>query len=108
MATRPEVVERFHQALAPAGPVSIRKMFGEAAVYWEDKVVALICDDRLFVKASPASSKYLGDEHLHPPYPGGKPALLVPEEREKDEEWLRQWLSETAEYVQPPKKKKRV
>jgi|DewCreStandDraft_4_1066084.scaffolds.fasta_scaffold414040_1 TfoX/Sxy family transcriptional regulator of competence genes len=106
MGTRQEVLDRFSKTLGPAGPVSIRKMFGEAAVYWEDRVVALICDDRLFVKVSPISPNYLGDEHLAPPYPGAKPALLVPMEREGDEEWLRAWIRETAEFVTPPKKKR--
>lgn len=107
MATRPEVIERFLEVLRPAGPVNAKKMFGEAAIYYDGRVVALICADRLFMKVTPIAGKYLGNEHLSAPYPGAKPSLLVPQEREGDSEWLCAWIQESAPYIDPPKKKRR-
>lgn len=107
MATRQETIDRLLDTLRPAGPIHVKKMFGEAAVYWDDRVVALICDDRLFVKVTPIAGKYLGEEHLFPPYPGAKPALLVPLEREADADWLCEWIRETAPHIPPPKVKKK-
>ena len=61
-----------------AGDIANRKMFGEYAVYCDGKVVALICDDQLFVKKTGAAGTLLGagaEEGL--PYPGAKPYYLI-------------------------------
>jgi TfoX/Sxy family transcriptional regulator of competence genes len=56
---------------------SHRKMFGEYAVYVGEKVVALICDNQLFVKPTAAGAALLGAPTLAPPYPGAKPHHLI-------------------------------
>lgn len=40
--------------------LSYKKMFGEFALYLEGKVVALVCDNQLFLKPTPAGKKMLG------------------------------------------------
>lgn len=50
MASTQRTVDYLLEQLAGAGDVSTRKMFGEYALYCEGKVVAFICDDRLFIK----------------------------------------------------------
>jgi len=37
-----------------AGVITYRKMFGEYALYCNGKVIALICDNQLFVKPTKA------------------------------------------------------
>lgn len=54
-------------------------MFGEYALYCEGKVVALVCDDRLFVKILPAGSQLEGQCEKGEPYPGAKPHYIVEE-----------------------------
>lgn len=54
-------------------------MFGEYALYADGKVVALICDDRLFVKILPASEALENVCEKGLPYPGAKPHYLVEE-----------------------------
>lgn len=54
-----------------------RKMFGEYALYLDGKVVALVCDDRLFLKDLPAARAVLGDGPTGAPYPGAKPHLVA-------------------------------
>jgi TfoX/Sxy family transcriptional regulator of competence genes len=71
---------------AGLGPeLSYRKMFGEYAVYLEGKVVALICDDQLFVKPTAAGRSLLREVSEAPPYPGAKPHLLMVDELETPE-----------------------
>jgi TfoX/Sxy family transcriptional regulator of competence genes len=76
MATRPETIAHLLDALA-ALPLSARKMFGEYALYLDGKVVALVCDDQLFLKPSPGARAALPDCPQGPPYPGAKLHLLV-------------------------------
>jgi TfoX/Sxy family transcriptional regulator of competence genes len=57
--------------------VSFRKMFGEYALYCEGKVVALACDNQLFVKPTPAGRALLSEVAEAPPYPGAKPHYLI-------------------------------
>ena len=54
-------------------------MFGEYSLYADDKVVALVCDNLLYVKDH-ATTKDLADEcERGPPYPGAKPHFIVDE-----------------------------
>jgi TfoX/Sxy family transcriptional regulator of competence genes len=54
-----------------------RKMFGEYALYLDGKVVALICDDQLFLKPTAEGLAYLGSVPEAPPYPGAKNFYLL-------------------------------
>ncbi len=54
-----------------------RKMFGEYALYLDGKVVALICDDQLFLKPTPEGKAYLGKVLEAPPYRGAKNFYLL-------------------------------
>ena len=53
MASDLGFVEYVCDQLRDAGRVKYRKMFGEFAVYCDDKVVALVCGGQLFVKPRP-------------------------------------------------------
>lgn len=77
MATKNDVALYILDQLRGAGSVSIRKMFGEYAVYCEGKVVALVCDNQLFLKPTPGALALLGPGPMVPPYPGAKPHLLI-------------------------------
>jgi DNA transformation protein len=52
MASDQEFVKFVCEQLCGAGEISSRRMFGEAAVYLQDKVIGLICDNQFFVKAT--------------------------------------------------------
>ena len=62
-----------------AGDVSYKKMFGEYAVYVGGKVVALVCDDQLFVKPTAAGRELLGTPTEGAPFPGAKPYFVLDE-----------------------------
>lgn len=62
MATDHHFVEYVLDQLARVDHISVRKMFGEYALYCEGKVVALICDNQVFVKKTKEGQTFIGDE----------------------------------------------
>jgi DNA transformation protein len=79
MATQKETIEFILSKLRDRDRFSARAMFGEYALYADGKVVALICDDLLYVKILPESValERLCDKGR--PYPGAKPHYVVEE-----------------------------
>jgi TfoX/Sxy family transcriptional regulator of competence genes len=85
--------------------VSWRMMFGEYVLYSKGKVVALICDNQLFVKATDAGREFIGKYTEAPPYKGAKMALFIGAEME-NREWITQLVRITEKALPQPKKKK--
>ncbi|MGE4063587.1 MAG: TfoX/Sxy family protein [Rhodospirillaceae bacterium] len=83
--------------------VSAKKMFGEYGVYCDGKIVALVCDDQLFVKPTAAGRSLIGKVREAPPYPGAKPYFLI--EDLDDAEALSELIRVTARELPPPKAK---
>ena len=106
MASDADFVDFVMDQMKNAGDVSARKMFGEYAVYCDGKVVALVCDNRLYVKPTEAGRNFAGNVMEAPPYPGAKMYFLVDDEIE-DSEWLSSLVSITAAGLPEPKPKKR-
>src|SRR5881628_423116 len=79
MATQKETVEFLLSKLRDPKRFSARPMFGEYALYADGKVVALVCDDRLYVKIVPASAELEPLCEQGAPYPGARPHYLVEE-----------------------------
>jgi TfoX/Sxy family transcriptional regulator of competence genes len=79
MATQKETVEFILSKLRHGGRFIARPMFGEYALYADGKVVALICDDRLYVKIVPASVDLDALCEQGQPYNGAKPHYIVDE-----------------------------
>jgi hypothetical protein len=91
--------------------VRFKKMFGSYALYYDEKVVALICNNQLFIKNTEAGIDFLGKKfgksafaqgfsetknsiHLAPPFPGAKDWILLEDEIE-DREFLNELLEIT-------------
>ncbi len=98
-------VEYVCEQARDAGVIRFRKMFGEFALYCDEKVVALICDDQLFIKPTEGGRAFLGDPLEVPPYDGSKPYFLI--ESFDDREWLSELVALTARELPPPKPKRR-
>ena len=80
-------------------------MFGEYALYLDAKVVALVCDNQLFVKPTDAGRALLGPHAaMGPPYPGAKPHFQVSDLID-EREALARLLRVTAEALPEPKPK---
>ena len=98
-------VEFLLDQLHDVGGVSARMMFGEYAIYAGDRVVALVCDNQLFVKPTPGGRAFLGTPVEAPAYPGARPSFLI-EDRLDDRDWLCELVRITARELPPPRRKK--
>jgi TfoX/Sxy family transcriptional regulator of competence genes len=84
--------------------LTFRKMFGEYALYLDGKVVALICDDQLFLKPTAEGLGYLGKVSEAPPYPGARNFFLLSSELD-DPDRLSGALRVTARALPEPQPK---
>ncbi len=104
MASDQGFVEFVAEQMENAGVIRYRKMFGEYALYCDEKVIALICDNQLFIKPTDAGRDFIQDMVEAPPYPGAKPYFLIGEQLE-DKEWMGRLVKITAEELPEPKPK---
>ena len=88
-----------------AGNIRSRKMFGEYAIYCDDKVVALVCDNQLFLKITEPGRGVVKTQRLGAAYPGAKDSLVIGEEYWDDHDYLSQLARVTADALPAPKKK---
>lgn len=107
MASSQKTIDYLTDQIHSTGVIRSKKMFGEYAIYCDEKVVALVCDDILYVKMTDVSLQFLNASHISPPYPGAKNYLKVPEEKWEEREWLSELISQTAVSLPLPKSKKR-
>jgi TfoX/Sxy family transcriptional regulator of competence genes len=78
--------------------IAARKMFGEYALYCNGKVVALVCDDQLFVKITEPGKGFIGKEYEEgEAYPGAKPSMRISEELLEDRQWFGKLIQLTAD-----------
>lgn len=105
MASRQSCVDFILEQIAEAGIISAKKMFGEYGVYCDGKIVALVCDDQLFVKPTAAGKEFMGTFEEGFPYPGAKPYIWISGEKWDDSEWLVKLIKISASELPFPKKK---
>jgi TfoX/Sxy family transcriptional regulator of competence genes len=106
MASEKEFVTFIVEQIQNAGTITFRKMFGEYALYCNGKVVALVCDNQLFIKPTKSGRSFIENVEEAPPYPGAKPHILIGENIE-DKAWISNLIRLTAEELPEPKPKKR-
>ena len=78
-------------------------MFGEYCLWCDEKVVALICNERFFLKPTLVSDG-LGLEETEA-YPGSKSYRVVPSRIIDDSDGFRSLVKATADALPPPKPK---
>ncbi len=105
MASDQDFVEFIADQMRDAGHISYRKMFGEYAVYCDGKVVALVCDNQLFIKPTEKGRSYIGNICEAPPYPGARMYFLI-EDAFEDREWISGLIKITADQLPLPQKMK--
>jgi TfoX/Sxy family transcriptional regulator of competence genes len=106
MSSLQTTVDFILEQISAAGNVSARKVFGEFGLYCDGKIVALICNDQLFVKPTSSGRDFLGEVVEAPPYEGAKPSLLIDNNRWDDAEWMTELIRVTAQDLPAPKAKK--
>lgn len=70
MPSSREYLSYIMEQLAPLEGITTRQMMGEYIIYYQGKIAAELCDDRLLVKPVPAALALLPDAPQEPPYPG--------------------------------------
>jgi len=114
MSSEQSFVDYIVDQIENAGTIAYRKMFGEYALYCNNKVVALICNNQLFVKQTAVGRDFIGDVVEAPAYPGAKMSFLI-EDKIEDREWISNLIRITAKELpeqkpkqKPKQKKKRI
>ncbi len=89
--------------MAVGGNISTRAMMGEYVVYYRDKVLGGIYDNRLLIKPTASTLAMLPDAPREIPYPGAKEMVRV--DGLEDREFLQELL--LAIYPELPERKAR-
>lgn len=106
MATDPAFLDHVLAQLDEVPELSARKMFGEYALYVGTRVVALVCDNQLFMKPTSAGRELLGTPVEAAPYPGAKPCFLVDAQLD-DAAFMAALVRATARALPLPRPKKK-
>ena len=106
MPNDPDFIQYVCDQIDDACDVTYRHMFGGTTLYSRGKVVALICENQLFVKPTDAGREYIGEVCEAPAYEGSKNFFLIADEIE-DREWLSELISRTEQALPAPKARKR-
>lgn len=109
MATDQSFADYVRDQMRAAGDVRTRKMFGEYAVYLDDKVVAFVCDNELYAKVLPPVQALLqqavGELVVAPPFEGAKDYYRVTAHLD-DHELMARLARTTADALPAPKARK--
>jgi len=106
MTNDPDFIQYVCDQIDSGCDVTYRHMFGGTTLYSRGKVVALICDNQLFVKPTAAGRAYIGNVTEAPAYEGSKDFFLVGEEID-DGDWLSELIRRTEHELPKPKPRKK-
>lgn len=108
MATSESTIEFITDQLEGVPNVRTRKMFGEYALYVGEKVVALVCNDELFVKITEEGKRFVGDRYREGfAYPGARASMRFDLDDIEDRQWLSELIRITEVSLPTPKPKKK-
>ena len=103
MPSEPKTVDFIVDQASGAPDVRAKPMFGEYGIYCDNRMVAMLCDNQLFVKPTLAGRALAPDAGEAQPYPGAKPCLLIDPEQWDDREWLSELFRVSAAALPLPK-----
>ena len=106
MASQQKFVDFIIEQIDIPEQIIYKKMFGEFGLYFGDKMFALVCDNKLFIKPTSSGREYIDDVIEEAPYSGAKPCFLI-EEKIEDSSWLRKLVEVTVKELPEPKPKKK-
>lgn len=84
MASHQGFVDYVTEQLRGAGAIRSWKMFGEYGLYCDEVFFAVICDDQLFIKVTPAGEAAFPHLPKAPPYEGAKDSFLVEDVEDRE------------------------
>lgn len=104
MSSSKTYVEFIMEQLSQAQQVRSRAMMGAYVIYFRDKVIGGIYDDRFLIKPTEAAKKMLPDATMETPYAGAKEMLMV--DQTDDPAFLAKLLHAMYDELPAPKPKK--
>lgn len=106
MATTIDFIHYVTQQMQHEDHIRFIKMMGEYCLYYDDKVIALVTDNQLFIKDTPQGRNHVNEVILQEAYPGSKLFLLV--EQLDNRAYLQQLAQITYLALPPAKPKKKT
>jgi TfoX/Sxy family transcriptional regulator of competence genes len=108
MSTTKNFMEYVVDQLDSSPLVHTRAMFGEYALYYDETVVALICDNTVFLKINSGTEEILGDGYTKGlAYPTSKDFYVLDEDILEDKELFMKLMKSCAEEVKKSSKHKK-
>lgn len=101
MASSKEYLEYILEQLSGLEQITYRAMMGEFIIYYRDKIVGGIYDNRLLVKPVKSAVSYMPNVSYELPYRGAKEMLLV-----DDKEFLTGLFRSMYDELPAPKRRK--
>jgi TfoX/Sxy family transcriptional regulator of competence genes len=84
MASTKDYADFILEQLSGLNEINARKMMGEYILYYRDKIIGGIYDNRFLVKPTKSAREKMPDASLELPYDGAKPMLLVDSVENRD------------------------
>ena len=104
MASTKGYLDFILEQLSELDGITYRAMMGEYIIYYHDKIVGGIYDDRFLVKPTKSAVAMMSEAARELPYDGAKEMLLV--DNVEDRSFLEALLNAIYEELPQPKKKK--
>ena len=105
MASSKKYSDFIIEQLSGLDEITARKMMGEYVLYYRDKIVGGIYDNRFLVKLTTSAREKMPDAPLESPYDGAKPMLLVDNVENRD--FLKELVLAMYEELPEPKNRKK-
>lgn len=105
MASSKEYLAYILEQLSRLEDIRYRAMMGEYILYYREKVVGGIYDDRFLIKNVTSARESMPDASLEKPYEGAKEMLLM--ENIEDKEFLTNLFKAIYDALPTPKPKKK-
>ena len=84
MASSKEYLDFILEQLSELTDITYKSMIGEYIIYYQEKIVGGIYDDRFLVKPVKSAMKFMPNADYELPYEGAKEMLLVDDVDNKD------------------------
>ena len=105
MASSKEYLAYISEQISRLEDIRYRAMMGEYILYYREKVVGGIYDDRFLIKSVKSARESMPDASLERPYEGAKEMLLM--ENVEDKQYLTDLFKAIYDELAAPKPKKK-
>ncbi|NFG24109.1 competence protein TfoX [Clostridium botulinum] len=105
MASSLDYVQYVCDQMREAGEITYKKMFGEYTIYYNSKVLGLICDKQVFIKPTTAGEMLIPNATKESPYSGVKSHIVLGDLDNID--LITKFVSATYKELPMPKPKKK-